>query len=118
MAEDKTFYANDGNRFSSLKAFAKALKSMPSHVYEHHVNTDKNDFAAWIKFSMKNEKLSERIEGQIDKLEMELEVLRHLVHEAQKNNTNVKKAAEKKIKKAENSKFKSTQTKKEAATAA
>ena len=55
---------------------------MDKEVYLHHVNSKKNDFAAWIKGSMKEESLAKKIEGEIDKIEMELHVLRHLVHQA------------------------------------
>lgn len=81
MVNSKIFYLKGDKKFSSIKTFAKELLTMPKEVYEHHVNNHKNDFATWVKQSLKDEKLGKQIEGEIDKIEMELAVLRHLVHE-------------------------------------
>ncbi len=80
----RTFYLQGGKTINTLKGFAKELVGMPKEIYEHHVNNDKNDFSAWIKHSLGNESLAKRIDGQISKIEIELEVLRHIVHEEQK----------------------------------
>ncbi|MFT4244701.1 MAG: DUF5752 family protein [Candidatus Woesearchaeota archaeon] len=81
MAHSKTFYMQDGKVFSSLEKFAKELQSMADEVFKHHVNNEKHDFKEWIKHSLKEEELANKIDSKIDKLELELEVLRHLVHE-------------------------------------
>ena len=81
MAHSKTFYLQDGKVFSSLEKFAKELQSMADDVFKHHVNDEKHDFREWIKHSLKEEHLANKIDAKIDKLELELEVLRHLVHE-------------------------------------
>lgn len=78
---NKTFYLRSGKTFTTLKGLAKELKKMGSDVYEHHVAEHKNDFANWVKHSLKKEALAKRIDGQISKIELELQVLRHLVHE-------------------------------------
>jgi len=96
--QEKNFYLSNGSIFSNLKTFAKSLKDMPEHVYNSHVNTKKNDFAKWTQFSMNNQKLAKAIDGQITKLEMELELLRHLVHES-KNKPKTKKKTTSKSKK-------------------
>jgi len=85
MTHSKTFNLKSGKSFTTLKGLAKELRIMAKDVYEHHVNSNKNDFANWAKHSLKNEKLAKVIEGQISKIELELEVLRHLVHEVEKN---------------------------------
>lgn len=90
MAHSKIFYLNGGKKFSSLKSFVKELANMPKHVYEHHVNGEKNDFHLWVKHSMKNETLAKRIEEKLDKIEMELEVLRYLVHDISKEKSKSK----------------------------
>lgn len=93
MADDKTFYLNSGKTFKDLKGLAKELTKMTEDVYKHHVNPHKNDFENWVKHSLKKEELATRIEGQIKRIELELEVLRHLVHDAgkEKKRTTVKK---------------------------
>ena len=82
----KEFYLATGEVVSSLKGFAKALKNMAEDTYNSHVNSDKNDFANWTRHSLGKQELAKRIDGQISKIELELEILRHLVHEEKKPN--------------------------------
>jgi len=88
---NKTFNLKNGKTFASIKQLAVHLKGMSEDVYTHHVNKHKNDFANWSKFSMKNEKLAKSIEGHISKIEMELNVLRELVHNTTKTKITTKK---------------------------
>ena len=83
MTHSKEFHFHSGKKIDSLKDLARELKGMSHDVYNNHVNEMKNDFATWINHSLGQVSLSNRIEGQINKIEMELEVLRHLVFEAQ-----------------------------------
>lgn len=76
---EKAFYLNDGKDITDLKSLAKELRAMPQHVYEHHVNFNKNDFANWVKHSLNEHTLSERIGGHISRIELELQILRHLI---------------------------------------
>lgn len=87
MVHSKTFYLQDGKVFSTLEKFSKELQTMTQDVFKHHVNKDKHDFKEWIKHSLKEEELSKKIEKKINKLELELEVLRHLVHEQKSKKT-------------------------------
>ena len=69
---------------------------MTQDVFKHHVNKDKHDFKEWMKHSLKEEDLAKKVEKKINKLELELEVLRHLVHEQKpKKKTDTKKVANK-----------------------
>jgi len=94
----KTFYLHDGKTFSNLKGLAKVLKDMPEHVYKHHVNKNRNDFANWVKHSLKKEDLAKKINGELNKIELELHVLRHLLFEEGKK-TQSKKGKKSKSKK-------------------
>ena len=95
----KTFYLHGGKTINTLKGFAKELIDMPTATFKHHVTLKNNDFANWIKHSIKNETLAKRIDGQISKIEIELEVLRHVVHEAQVEEAQEKPKIKKQIKK-------------------
>ena len=79
----KTFNLYGGRTINTLKGFAKELINMPTETFKHHVSLENNDFSNWIKYSLHNEPLAKRIDGQISKIEIELEILRHVVHEAQ-----------------------------------
>ena len=84
MAHQKNFYLNGGSVFSTLEKLSKELQTMSDEVFMHHVNKDKHDFKEWIKYSLKKEDLAGSVEDKIDKLELELEILRYLVHEEPK----------------------------------
>ena len=85
MKREKKFHLSDGKVFTNLKGFAKVLLKMPQEVYNSHVNSKKNDFSQWMHHSMRKKELAKRIDGQISKVELELEVLRHLIHHEPKN---------------------------------
>lgn len=76
---EKAFYLHEGKEITDLKSLAKELRAMPQHVYEHHVNFNKNDFANWVKHSLNEHTLAERINGHISRIELELQILRHLI---------------------------------------
>ncbi|MFW5705119.1 MAG: DUF5752 family protein [Nanoarchaeota archaeon] len=92
--EENKFFLYGGKILKSVKDLGKELKDMPGHIYHHHVRHDSNDFANWVRHSLQNEALASKIEGQISRVEMELEVLRHLLHNASENAK--KKVAKKK----------------------
>jgi len=80
MKHNKTFNLHNGKKFKDLKGLARELKNMTDEVFLHHVNDKKNDFSNWMENSLNEEKLADNVEKAIDKIETELEVLRHLVH--------------------------------------
>jgi len=80
MEDLKTFYLKNGKKLTNVKNLANELKSMSNDVYEHHVNPLKNDFSNWVKNSIKDIDLAKKIDGHINKIEMELEILRHLIY--------------------------------------
>ena len=52
MAEtepEKSFWLCDGRALKSLKELSQALENMDISVWEHHVTSEKNDFANWIE---------------------------------------------------------------------
>jgi predicted house-cleaning noncanonical NTP pyrophosphatase (MazG superfamily) len=113
MAHEKAFYLKDGKVFSTLEKFSKELQSMTKDVFEHHVNSNKNDFKEWMKNSLNEEKLAQKVDKKIKKVEMELEVLRHLVHE-KNTSTTKKESAAKTAKKAPTAKASKKKTTKKA----
>lgn len=87
----KTFYLKDGKTLKTLSALAKELKDMTDDVYNHHVNPAKNDFSNWVKHSLGVEELAGKIDKHMDKIEMELHILRHLMYEESKKKPSKKK---------------------------
>ncbi len=93
IEHEKTFYLHGGKTLNSIKGLAKELANMPKEIYEKHVNHEKNDFSLWIKHSLKEEDLSKQIDGHLELIEMELKVLRHLVHNIEENKVETKKVS-------------------------
>ncbi|MFW6285534.1 MAG: DUF5752 family protein [Nanoarchaeota archaeon] len=109
MTHSKTFHLKNGKKITDLKGLAKELKNISHDVFDHHVNHYKNDFSNWIKHSLKDEDLAVKIHKRLNKIEIELEVLRHLVHDTPKKktiNTKKIKPINKKVEKAKTSKKK------------
>ncbi|USN44361.1 MAG: hypothetical protein H6500_00750 [Candidatus Woesearchaeota archaeon] len=98
MNPSKIFNLQGGKSVKDLKGLAKELARMPLDVYEHHVKPTKNDFANWIRHSLSHDELAASIDGQITRIEMELQILRHLVHEKDRpKKASVKKKVAKKV---------------------
>ena len=47
---EKCFFVHNGPALSNLSELLRALNSMTERQFAHHVNADKNDFAAWVEF--------------------------------------------------------------------
>ena len=47
--EWKAFWFHKGPVVKSLKELLSALPKVPAQMFEHHVNSTKNDLAAWVK---------------------------------------------------------------------
>ena len=111
---NKTFHLYGGKTFSSLEEFAKHLKTMSKDAFGHHVTGEKNDFSNWLRNSLEKKNLADRIEKKLDKIEMELEVLRHLVFEENKKtskSTTSKSSSSTKTQSSGSTKAKSTSSK-------
>jgi hypothetical protein len=72
----KYFWLKNGIVIKSLYELLDALKAMDDELFEKHVSEENNDFSVWIKDTLKNEKLAERLskaktkKGMIDTLEV------------------------------------------------
>ena len=55
------FVLVDGRRLGDVKELADALENMADHVWAHHVNAERNDFANWINDVFADAELAERI---------------------------------------------------------
>ena len=64
------FWLKDGRALKNLQELSDALENMSDDIFNHHVNTEKNDFANWIRDIIDNKKLSDKIAVCKSKLEM------------------------------------------------
>lgn len=68
--EGKEFILHDGSRMYSIKELSLRLESMDQHVFNHHVNPERNDFANWIRDVFKDKGLASRVRECMSKEEM------------------------------------------------
>jgi len=59
---EKQFYLHDGGSLSSLDELFTELQTMEPHVWKHHVNDARNDFANWVRDVMQDRFLAKNIE--------------------------------------------------------
>jgi hypothetical protein len=58
---NERFILKGGESLRNIVELASALKSMDQETFSHHVNTEKNDFAAWVSHSVKDQVLAEKL---------------------------------------------------------
>ena len=58
---DKYFYVHNGMTIRNLDELAVALDLMDRHIFEYHVNNNKNDFSNWVKEIIKEEVLAKEL---------------------------------------------------------
>lgn len=68
VSADKMFYLANGKAIKSVNALKEELKVMPDQLFKVHVTNEKNDFANWIKYVFKDEKLAQDMMKTKDKL--------------------------------------------------
>ena len=77
---EEYFLLVNGVPIKNVKELGSTLSIMNDWVFNHHVNESRNDFANWIEFSLKDEKLAKEIRGTKNIKEMELIIYRHLIN--------------------------------------
>ncbi len=60
---ERMFVLHDGRTLADYRELADALESMTDELWRFHVDTGKNDFAAWIAGVFADEELASRIRG-------------------------------------------------------
>lgn len=60
-SEDKVFFVHGGGVLRNLKDLQNALQSMSKEVFAYHVNSERNDFATWIRDVFADKDLAKRL---------------------------------------------------------
>ncbi len=69
-----------GVPLKNVKELANALETMNEWVFNHHVNSSRNDFSAWVKSVLKERALGDEIKDVNNIKDMEIKLLKHLVN--------------------------------------
>lgn len=62
VASDKCFWVNNGPVLRNLRELRDLIDELPRETFRHHVNSDRNDFANWIRFVIGDEALAEKLD--------------------------------------------------------
>ena len=73
------FYLSSGKTLNSIFELSSALKEMDESVFNHHVNTSKNDFANWVANSLGDDILKNKILPIKSKAQMSYLIDEHLL---------------------------------------
>jgi hypothetical protein len=76
---EHVFVLIDGRALQDYKALADALDDMEDHVYAHHVNWERNDFAYWVADTLQDAALAEKIRSATNKQHMQVVIYRHIL---------------------------------------
>lgn len=59
--KEHVFVLHGGSTIKDLRELAEALEEMHEHVFKHHVNDDKHDFAAWVQHVLDEQALADQL---------------------------------------------------------
>ena len=57
-APEQCFWVNNGPILKNIEELASTLPDISDDIFQHHVNSEKNDFSNWIKYVIGDEKLA------------------------------------------------------------
>jgi hypothetical protein len=76
---EHVFFLVDGRALRDYKELADSLEAMADHVYNHHVNQERNDFATWIADTLQDKALAHKISVAEGKHHMQIIIYRHIL---------------------------------------
>ena len=79
VSPEEYFVLVTGTPLKNIKELIDALDYMDHWVFEHHVNPGRNDFAEWIKWSLKEEELADILHELRTIHETQNAILKYLV---------------------------------------
>ncbi len=59
--KEHVFFIADGRTIQDLRELAEALEDMAEHVFSHHVNDHRHDFANWVHEVLQERALAEQL---------------------------------------------------------
>lgn len=77
--EQHVFVLLDGRRLRDVKELADTLDSMADHIYGHHVNGGRNDFAQWIQDIFQEHTLADSLRKSHNKHHAQIILYRYIL---------------------------------------
>ncbi|MBT3406964.1 hypothetical protein HN419_07450 [Candidatus Woesearchaeota archaeon] len=81
---DKAFQTLEGRMLRDIKELAYDLEKMNHVVFQHHVNSMKNDFSKWMGEVLGEKELSKLVHKMQDKDQITIAILKHIVTKLEK----------------------------------
>jgi hypothetical protein len=69
-SKEHYFFLSNGEAVKSLRELVKALEYLPDDTFKKHVSPGKNDFANWVRYTIKDIELA----NHIDKVKTRFEI--------------------------------------------
>lgn len=84
ISPDKYFVLHDGRTIKGIKELADIMDNINDEIFYYHVNDQKNDFSNWIRDVFNEITLAENIQDMRNKIDVQLEIYKHLMHDMHK----------------------------------
>jgi hypothetical protein len=78
------FWCNDGRIVKSMRELQETLEQMSDAVYAYHANAEKNDFSAWVKDVLIDQRLALDLSKSADRSEAAKRVAARVAYLASK----------------------------------
>lgn len=79
LPEERCFHFPDGTSASSLDELRDKIETISYDTFYHHVDHSKNDFASWIRYVLKDERLADELE-KVESIVETVEILNDYLH--------------------------------------
>lgn len=77
---DRVFVMVNGHKLKNVKQLADVMDKIEDHVFNHHVNEDKHDFAVWLRDVFEEIDLAKELADVKDKKHIQLVLYKHISH--------------------------------------
>jgi hypothetical protein len=76
---EKQFHFRDGTSVASLEQLRQKLESISYQEFYHHVNAQKNDFAAWVRYVLRDDHLADDLQ-RVTSIVETVEIINDYLH--------------------------------------
>jgi hypothetical protein len=78
VPQHNDFWVKDGKELHSLPELALALREMKISTFRYHVNKQKNDLSEWVRNTLNEKEIADKLARIVTKDKAELILLRYL----------------------------------------